>query len=129
MEPDVSDFQLHAIISRPEMNEHFPGWLKEKYSNPGTYKTYISDFRSVEKRFGDVYLRCLSGEIDQVIDEIKASGEAGHNKSAKHQVNAIRTYQRFLDDHLQQEHEPPSPASPSQPASQPAQAAHEHRAG
>ena len=85
------------------MNNDFRAWLAGQSLKPSSQTTYLSDLRRVEKRFGEIDPSCKSGEVDKIIDAIKASGEAGRNKSANQEIQAIRTYLRFLDDHLLEE--------------------------
>jgi hypothetical protein len=77
----------------------FQAWLNNRYK-PGTVQTYLSDLRRIERRFSGLHDLCLNGGIDDVISQIRKSGELGENKSYNAEIQAIRTYLRFLDDYL-----------------------------
>src|SRR6187402_3216236 len=85
------------------MNSGFRAWLAGQGLKPSSQTTYLSDLRRVENRFGEIDPSCKSGEVDKIMDAIKASGEDGQNKSANQEIQAIRAYLRFLDDHMLEE--------------------------
>lgn len=84
------------------MNNDFRAWLAGQNLKPNSQLTYLSDLKRVEKRFGEIDSSCKSGAVDKIIDAIKASGEAGQNMNARQEIQALRTYLRFLNDPLRE---------------------------
>lgn len=98
--------------------EAFRAWLRARYG-PSTERTYLGDFRRAQRRFSDLHRLCLNGELDEVMLSLQASWQSGVNKSAKAEMQAIRTYVRFLDDDMSETPPSGSPERAVQAGQQP----------